>query len=186
MLGADYGATAFVEASPEDGMAVNLLRGGANVTADNTTVYVDSGEMTRVPLSTDLSPMAPPSQPRNSDSDLGQRIVMMITSINFSQFVPLQPMAVVVSVSILMVMALLMCQPMTSVQAVAIGVMCKTSNARTRKGIRSQAIPVTHQGKTPATYHLDNQMIIILPMTRALIRGTVKATARLMVRAMAI
>jgi hypothetical protein len=71
------GATAFVQANSQDGMAISMFRGGANVTANNQTVYVDRNQTVNISLDENLSPSGSFSEPDRMAAGMSDRIPMM-------------------------------------------------------------------------------------------------------------
>jgi len=58
-----FGATAFVEANPEDGMTISVLTGSANVEAEGTAFFVNANMRTTIPLNDDRLPTDSPTFP---------------------------------------------------------------------------------------------------------------------------
>jgi len=71
------GATAFVEANPENGMDLSMINGSADVTVGDTTVAVNTGQQVTVPLDEDLSPAGAPGSPTDVDVDQMQNVVLL-------------------------------------------------------------------------------------------------------------
>ena len=71
------GATAFVEANPENGMDLSMINGSADVTVGDTTVAVNTGQQVTVPLDENLSPTGALGSPTDVDVDQMQNVVLL-------------------------------------------------------------------------------------------------------------
>jgi len=64
------GSTAYLRAQPGANMAVSVLEGQGEVTADGTTVIVPEGAWTEIPLMDDLTPAGAPGEPEPYNDDI--------------------------------------------------------------------------------------------------------------------
>jgi formylglycine-generating enzyme required for sulfatase activity len=63
----ELGSTVFIQAIPDDEMAINVIEGQAIVTANGVTVTVQAGSRTRIPLDSQALPISPPAPPEPYD-----------------------------------------------------------------------------------------------------------------------
>jgi hypothetical protein len=64
LVSGQTGSTTFIEAQPEDNMAVTVLQGSVNVTVGDIGYTAIAGSQITVPLGPDLSPTGPPTMPQ--------------------------------------------------------------------------------------------------------------------------
>jgi len=72
-----FGAAAFVQANPEDGMSISMLTGSANVEAEGTAFFVNANMRTIIPLNQDFSAAGVPSAPSRYDTQTTQDIALL-------------------------------------------------------------------------------------------------------------
>jgi hypothetical protein len=77
LVSGQTGSTAFIEAQPEDNMAVTVLQGSVSVTVGDIGYTAIAGSQITVPLGPDLSPTGSPTMPQPFDPALVEGLVSL-------------------------------------------------------------------------------------------------------------
>ncbi|GAB4338776.1 MAG: hypothetical protein Kow00117_20060 [Phototrophicales bacterium] len=77
LLGANNGASAFIQANSQNGMTLSMLSGSATVTVGDHSVIVDTNQQTTIPMSADMQPIGVPEAPTIVSDQLLQGLALI-------------------------------------------------------------------------------------------------------------